>query len=571
MKKLSRIYKRLNKNEWFEPVFVIGMSLTVTLGIVVGVHSAFGQTDVSIASNKGEEYFYEGKYDEAIQEFETLQKEEEWPIWKVKQAEIYSIKGDYDKSNSLLKEAVIVRNKLIQKEPDKYLDKDNEFMNEVVYSFFINKEYEQAVSLGEDYILNNEKYKPLMRTMLAIYMSLDEKDNAKEIVEEYKVDENSSYDMSVYANMQMVIGNINGALSTLKEAFELNKDEINILDVVNQLSNYDREEVINTLTELSEDNDYVYNLFLAKVYSMDKDKYIEAIDIVDSLDDSFKESLVYNVLKAQLAYNIGNKEEATDIVNKIVDNKESGYAKYYIEATEYLKQGNYDKAIEYSKKSILENNDYADNYGVLLPEILLAKNDTDSIESYFRTAILEEPFNISMIINIGNFYANNLGQYDKATQYYELASKINPSNAEIYYLLGNMEVNKEKYDTAIEYFEKALSLDNENSKYFRALGTAYYNIGENEKSISNTREAYALNEADILALNNAGCYYMTVEKDVWRGFSNIEAAYEEMPTNIDSDTKKKITDNYNQAKEVFDKYIEDENIDINIPKLNLFY
>ncbi|MDU2672339.1 MAG: tetratricopeptide repeat protein [Clostridium sp.] len=537
----------------------------------MGVHSAFGQADVSIANNKGEEYFYEGKYDEAIQEFETLQREEEWPIWKVKQAEIYSIKGDYDKSNSLLKEAVIIRNKLIQKEQDKYSDKDNEFMNEVVYSFFINKEYEQAVSLGEDYILNNEEYKPLMRTMLSIYMSLDEKDNAKEIVEEYTVDENSSYDMSVYANMQMVIGDINGALSTLKEAFELNKDEINILDVVSQLANYNREEVINVLTELSEDNDEVYNLFLAKVYSMDKDKYIEAIDIVDSLDDSFKESLVYNVLKAQLAYNIGNEEEATDIVNKIVDSKDSGYAKYYIEATKYLKQGNYDKAIEYSKKSILENNDYADNYGVLLPEILLAKNDTDCIESYFRTAILEEPFNISMIINIGNYYANNLGRYDKAAQYYELASKINSSNADIYYLLGNMEVNQEKYDTAIEYFEKALSLDKENGKYFRALGTAYYNIGDNEESINNTREAYALDETDILALNNAGCYYMTVEKDVWRGFSNIEAAYEEMPENIDSDTKKKITDNYNQAKEVFDKYIEDENIDINIPKLNLFY
>ena len=243
MKKLSEIYKRLNKKEWFEPVFVIGMSLTVTLGIVVGVHSVFGQTDVSIANNKGEECFYEGKYDEAIQEFETLQKEEEWPIWKVKQAEIYSIKGDYDKSNSLLKEALIIRNKLIQEEQDKYSDKDNEFMNEVVYSFFINNEYEQAVSLGEDYILNNEEYKPLMRTMLAIYMSLDEKDNAKEIVEEYTVDRNSSYDMSVYANMQMVIGDITGALSTLKEAFELNKDEINILDVVSQLANYNREEV----------------------------------------------------------------------------------------------------------------------------------------------------------------------------------------------------------------------------------------------------------------------------------------------------------------------------------------
>ena len=83
MKKLSEIYKRLNKNEWFEPVFVIGMSLTVTLGIVIGVHSIFGQADVTIADNTAEEYFYEGKYDEAIDEFGNLQKDEEWPIWKV--------------------------------------------------------------------------------------------------------------------------------------------------------------------------------------------------------------------------------------------------------------------------------------------------------------------------------------------------------------------------------------------------------------------------------------------------------------------------------------------------------
>lgn len=571
MKKLSEIYKRLNKNGWFEPVFVIGMSLTVTLGIVVGVHSAFGQANVTIANNIAEEYFYEGKYDEAIEEFENLQKDEEWPIWKVKQAEIYSIKGDYDKSNSLLKEAVIIRNKLIQKDANKYLEKDSEFINEVVYSFFINKEYDQAVSLGEDYILNNEEYKPLMRTMLAIYMSLGENDNAKEIVEEYNVDENSAYDMSVYANMQMMIGDVKGTLNTLKEAFEVDKDEINILDVVNQLVNYDRDEVISYLKELSTDNDEAYKLFLAKVYSMDKDEYIEAIGILDSLDESLKESLVYGVLKAQVLYKIGNEREATDIVNSIINTKDSGYAKYYIEATKYLKQGNYDKAIEACKKSILENNDYTDNYCTLLPEILIAKNETESIESYFRTAILEEPFNINMIVNIGNYYANNLGQYYKAAQYYELASKLNPNDGEIYYLLGKMEVNKEKYDAAIEWFEKAISLDSGNGKYFRALGTAYYNIGDNEAAIYNTREAYALDEADVLALNNAGCYYIMVEKDIWRGFSNIEAAYEEMTGSMDAETKKKIIDNYNKAKDIFDKYIEDENIDINIPEFDLFY
>ncbi len=570
MKKLSEIYKRLNKNEWFEPVFVIGMSLTVTLGIVIGVHSIFGQADVTIADNTAEEYFYEGKYDEAIDEFGNLQKDEEWPIWKVKQAEVYSIKGDYDKSNSLLKEAVIIRNKLIQKDSSKYLDKDNEFINEVVFTFFMNKEYDQAVSLGEDYIINNEEYKPLMRTMLAVYMSLGEEENAKDIVKEYNMDKDSAYDMSVYANMQMMTGDIKGAIKTLKDAFEVDNDEINILDVLNQLANYDRDEVLNSINELV-DNDEVYNLFLAKIYSMDETEYDEAIDILDSLDESLKDNLVYAVLKAQLLSNKGNEKEATDIINSIINNKENGYAKYYIEAMEYLKQGEYDKAIESCKKSILENNDYADNYGILLPEILIAKNDIDSIESYFRKAILKEPFNISMIINIGNYYYNNLKQYDKASQYYELASKLKPNDSNIYYLLGNVEVNKEKYEVAIEYFEKAISLESENGKYFRALGTAYYNLGDYEEALNNIREAYSLDENDVLALNNAGCYYMMVEKDVWRGFSNIEAAYEEMPESIDENIKKKIIDNYNKAKTIFDKYIEDEDMDINMPIFELFY
>lgn len=570
MKRLSEIYKRFNKNEWFEPVFVIGMSLAVTFCIVIGVHNVLGQADVTIANNLGEEYFYEGKYDEAIEEFENIQKDEEWPIWKVKQAEIYSIKGDYDKSNSLLKEAIIIRDKLIQNNNDKYVEKDNEFINEVVYSFFMNKEYEQAVSLGEDYILNHEQYKPLMKTMLAIYMSLDEKDNAKEIVKEYNVDKNSAYDMSVYASMQIAIGDIKGAFITLKEAFDIDKDEINILNVVNQIINYDRDGAISYLIEHSS-NYEEYKVFLAYIYSMDEKKYDESIEILESLEKQLQDSLVYEVIKGQVLYNTGDEEQARETVNNIISNKDNGYEKYYIEAMEYLRDGDYDKAIEFCKKSILENKEYTDNYVNLIPQILIEKNETGSLESYFRIAILEQPFNMNMIINIGNYYANNLAQYDKAIQYYELASKLNFNNAEIYYLLGNMEVNKEKYNKAIEYFEKAISLDSDNGKYFRALGTAYYNIGDNEEAINNIREAYALDEEDILSLNNAGCYYMMVEKDIWRGFSNIEAAYEEIPENIDEELKKKIIDNYNKAKNIFDQYIEDENIDINMPQFNMFY
>ena len=571
MNKLSEIYKRFNKKEWFEPVFTIGMSLTITLGIVVGVHSIMGQEDITIADNQAEEYFYEGKYDEAIEEFTKIQKKDEWPIWKLKVAEIYSIKGELDKSNMLLKEAVIKRDKLIQDNNGKYIDADKIFMNEVIFNFFMNKDYDQALSLGEDYILNNEQYKPLMRTMLAIYATVGEEENAKDIVDQYKVDENSAYDMSVYANMQMVVGNIKEALITLKNAFELDKDEINVLDVVGQLATYNKEEVLECLTELSEGNDKAYDVFLAKVYTMDEEDYNLASALLNSLDESFKESLTYSVLKAQLLYETDREEEAKEIINNITDSKDKGYGQYYIEAEEYLKEGQYDKAIEACKKSIVENKDYAENYGVLLPEILIAKNDIISIDSYFRTALLKEPFNINMIINIANYYSNKALQYDKAIGYFELASKMKDDDAEIYYFLGNMEVNKEKEENSIEYFEKAIELDSNNSKYFRALGTAYYALGENEKSIENTRKAYMLDESDILALNNAGCYYMSVEKDVWRGFSNIEAAYEEMPEDIDKEIKRKITDNYNKAKSIFDVYIENEDTDIKTPQFELFY
>ena len=76
----------------------------------------------------------------------------------------------------------------------------------------------------------------------------------------------------------------------------------------------------------------------------------------------------------------------------------------------------------------------------------------------------------------------------------------------------------------------------------------YYNEKEYDKAIENIRKAYSLNEKDVLALNNAACYYITVDKDVWRAYSNIESAYNDMPSSIDSESKKLITNNYNAIK-----------------------
>ena len=71
----------------------------------------------------------------------------------------------------------------------------------------------------------------------------------------------------------------------------------------------------------------------------------------------------------------------------------------------------------------------------------------------------------------------------------------------------------------------------------------YFNNKDYDKAIESIRKAYSLNEKDVLSLNNAACYYIMVEEDIWRGYSNIESAYNDMPSDLDQDLKDVITNN----------------------------
>lgn len=62
-----------------------------------------------------------------------------------------------------------------------------------------------------------------------------------------------------------------------------------------------------------------------------------------------------------------------------------------------------------------------------------------------------------------------------------------------------------------------------------------------------------------------------IEKDIWRGYSNIESAYNDMPSNLDKELKDLITSNYEAIKKVYDKYVNDESTVINIDNLELAY
>lgn len=537
--------KKLIKNKYVEPIITIGLSILFAFVVLISIQSMMGTKTVTITNNKAEEYYYDGKYDEAINEYMTMQKEDAWPIWTARVAEIYSIQGDITQSNNLLKEAIVKRDKLMLENGDEYLEQDKELINEVVFTFYMNNDLEQAESLGEYYLESYNTYKPLLKTMFAVYLANDEKDLAKGIVNSYPVDKDSAYDLATLAKMQIMINDYDNGLENLRLSYEIDKNEIKSYDVIMEACQFDKEKLLKKVTELSEENPKVeaYKAWINEINSFDE----KNIDFSKNVIDEIKNNI--------------NTDEL----------EEDSYVDLYIKAWENYNKGQYDKAKEFANEAILANSDYENTYGMLMPNILIATEKSDKIEGYIRKAIFNEPYNYNLIVNIAKLYEDKLSNLDKAKYYYDYALTLNKNNDELYYDLALLNLKMDKVDDAILDLNKAIAIDEDKSDYYRALGTIYYNEKEYDKAIENIRKAYSLNEKDVLALNNAACYYITVDKDVWRAYSNIESAYNDMPSSIDSESKKLITNNYNAIKKVYDKYVNDENTIVDVQGLELAY
>ena len=207
-----------------------------------------------------------------------------------------------DKSNELLKKATLREIKFYQsKGRKKYEDKDREFINYVVFTYFMNEEYEQALGLGEQFIKDNGKDKTLMRTMYTIYMVDGQKDKAKEMIDNYEVDNESAYDLALIAKMNMLSDNWDNGFKLLNEAFNKDKNEIKVFDVITQFAAYDRDGILTKLTELINDNpeELSYKMWLAKVYSMLPETTNLANDIIEEIKNEDVEEIPIKVMKSK--------------------------------------------------------------------------------------------------------------------------------------------------------------------------------------------------------------------------------------------------------------------------------
>lgn len=170
--KIGTAYKKFSeKDARIDTIITISGVMLFAFLVMFTCQKIMGANAVSIATNKAEASFFEGDYDAAIAEYEKLQEDDEWPIYTTKIAEIYSVKGDYEKSNYLLEQSYQKRNELINENgKSKYNDVDGELGNLIALTFLMNGEKEKALEYGEMFMKENALDKSIQRTSHHIYL-----------------------------------------------------------------------------------------------------------------------------------------------------------------------------------------------------------------------------------------------------------------------------------------------------------------------------------------------------------------------------------------------------------------
>lgn len=576
MEGLAKKYKNMFKNNKYI-IPAISMLIYLSIAILIAAmitYAMSGKKEVTIATNTAEEAFYSRNYDIAIEDYTKLQEKDEWPIWNVKMAEIYSVKGDFVKSNELLEKSYAARNKVVDTEGKEKIElKDREITNYIVFTYLMNGENKKALEYGELFLQDYPTDKNLLRTMFTVYMVNNEKDKAKEIVKNYPREDETSSDLAILARMNMLVDNWNVGFSLLKDAWYADKNEVKVFDVIAQITAYDKDSILSKISALEkkEPNEVVYKLWMAKIYSMSEDSVDQANKIINSLNNDEVNCINLMLIKSNIYQNIGQTEKSEEILKQIINNQSDSFIGYHTAAWQAYNLGKYEDALNYCKNSILINKDYPDNYGFLIPEIMSKQGKTEEAEPYFRTALYKEPFNYNIIIKFAEYYWNTAKDTNKALYYYNLASKIKPNDAEIYYNMALININNQRIDEAIQLLKKSIKLDESSSKYYRTLGTIYLNEGKADEAIKAIRNSYSIDKNDILTLNNAGCYYISIEGDVERGMTNLKAAYDGINDKTDANQKKIINDNYNKVRQLYEAYNKRDGSTLQVPDLKLFY
>jgi len=173
----------------------------------------------------------------------------------------------------------------------------------------------------------------------------------------------------------------------------------------------------------------------------------------------------------------------------------------------------------YVKNAIFEENE-------LYQSLAQEYNQLEDAESYEK--VIKEGFNKFpedefYMLNLINICLN-AGNFADAISYLEKAIDLNPNNAQLHDVMGQVYEKQNKSDEAIKCMKKALEIEPNNVEYLHHLGRVYFNLGvEKRASTDGITDADKIKELESQSL------------DFFKeAMPHFEKVFEAAPTNTDA-------------------------------------
>jgi len=165
-------------------------------------------------------------------------------------------------------------------------------------------------------------------------------------------------------------------------------------------------------------------------------------------------------------------------------------AEYGQLASEYRKNGNYQKAIEVLEEAIAKHEDEAALHFNLGLNYLEVGNSLKAQKEFAKTVALT-PGHAKAYSALGDIHYQ-AEKYSEAAAYFKACIEAGMQDAYSYYQLGSSLYKLNRFQESAESFEQAIAKNPKEKQFYFALGLSYLRQKKNDLSIQNFEKALAL-------------------------------------------------------------------------------
>ena len=142
----------------------------------------------------------------------------------------------------------------------------------------------------------------------------------------------------------------------------------------------------------------------------------------------------------------------------------------------------------------------------------LTRKDYIASNTNFQRALKFEPQNSTLhLLNALSYQlraeAGDPEQFKMAEVGYKLASRMDPGDSTVPYLMGVMQFEQQRYRLAQEHFASAVALDPQKPEYLIGLAASSYYLGELDRAYTNIEQVLSLDPMNLAALQSGGLIY----------------------------------------------------------------